>query len=185
MGINGLARATRHAALALAVLLAATTAWATPLQASPDGQVLIDEAAGIAWARCVEGMKWDGRHCTGTPQHLTHAQALNAAAQRRQAEGLDWRLPRAAELKRLPKAAPGNALLADAPTELHWSSTTTIDTSAFNPYDYGNIQRGVNMHNANRATFLHGWAVNPATGEAHGDVPKRTRLAVRLVRPLK
>ena len=171
-------------ALATAALFAAHIAAATPLQPSADGQALIDADAAVAWARCVEGMAWNGQRCTGTPQRLTHAQALHAAADRRQRDGLAWRVPRATELKRLARARAGSKLLAGTPEELHWSSTTTIDTSAFNPYDYSNIQHGVDAHTANRVTFLHGWAVDPATGEAHREVPKRTRLAVRLVRSL-
>jgi hypothetical protein len=43
--------------------------------------------------------------------------------------------------------------------------------------------RGRTNENTNRMAFLHGWAVNLTSGEARGDVTKRTKLPVRLVRP--
>ena len=52
-----------------------------------------------------------------------------------------------------------------------------------NQYSYDNIQKGRNNDNADRMAYLHGWAVNLATGEAKGDVSKRSNLPLRLVRP--
>ncbi len=187
----------RAAGLLLGLCAALAAAPASALDAteppvlvpSADGSEVINTKAGIAWARCVEGMQWSGRSCVGSPAHLDHAQALAAAAARRNADGKAWRLPRAPELKRMagqwtrqraqePRAFPG------APDEWHWTASTTLDTSSVNPYDYGNIRRGVTSENVARIAFLHGWAVHTATGEADGAVLKRTRLAVRLVRSL-
>ncbi len=43
--------------------------------------------------------------------------------------------------------------------------------------------QGRTEDNTNRLDFLRGWAVNLTTGEAAGDVNRRSRLPVRLVRP--
>ena len=53
------------AALALIGLSFAVGAAEPPpgLAPSADGQELIDNADGHAWARCVEGMRWDGKAC--------------------------------------------------------------------------------------------------------------------------
>ncbi len=48
-----------------------------------------------------------------------------------------------------------------------------------------NIEKGVTAENSNSLAFLHGWAVNPQTGEARGDVLKREKLLVRLVCEIK
>ena len=55
--------------------------------------------------------------------------------------------------------------------------------AGFNQYDYGNIVQGRNASGANSVSFMHGWAVHMGTGEAAGDVSKKTGLLVRLVRP--
>ncbi|MBU4506571.1 MAG: hypothetical protein KJ740_09275, partial [Gammaproteobacteria bacterium] len=64
-----------------------------------------------------------------------------------------------------------------------WTASTTINTPSFNTYSYNNLQRGLNGQNTNQMKFLHGWAVNTATVQAQGDVLKRRKLLVRLVRP--
>ena len=176
------------------VALAATAGWAIAaeppvLVLSPDGDEVINAKAGIAWSRCVEGMRWSGKKCVGTALYLDHAQATKAAALRRQADGKSWRLPRVPELKRMAgrwAAAQHQepTLFPGTPEDWHWSSTTTVDTSRVNPYEYGNIRKGVTNENMARISFRHGWAVHAATGEADGNMSKRTRLAVRLVRSL-
>ncbi len=178
------------AALAAAPASAVDAAEPPVLVPSADGSEVINATAGIAWARCVEGMHWSGRSCVGSPAHLDHAQALAAAAARRKADGKAWRLPRAPELKRMVsqwarQQLQGSRAFPGAPDEWQWTSSNTLDMSKVNPYDYGNIRRGVTDENVARVAFLHGWAVHAATGEADGAVLKRTRLAVRLVRSLE
>ena len=55
---------------------------------SDDGAYVIDLQARLAWPRCVEGMVWDGKTCTGKPQLFDHAQASIHALARWKAEGL-------------------------------------------------------------------------------------------------
>lgn len=159
------------------------------LVVSPDGSEVINAEAGVAWARCVEGMQWSGKACVGSPQRLDRAQAMAAATARRNAEGKPWRLPRVPEMRHLAAQqalleARAPQLFPAAPQEWHWTSSTTVNTSGVNQYDYGTIRRGVTTENAARLRFLNGWAVRWPTGEADGDVNKRTQLAVRLVRSL-
>ena len=183
-----------RAVLALA-LLTATVQAAMPIPAdapvlipADHGAQILDPHTGLAWSRCVEGMHWNGKTCVGQPVRVGHAQALALAAARKDVDGLAWRLPRVTELERLLHRAgstPGldPVLFPAAPAEGHWAMTASVDLSLkpINPYNYANIQRGRTDENTTQLSFLHGWAVNPATGEARGDVLKRTELPVRLV----
>lgn len=179
------------AALALGAGLAAHAADgpAPALAPSADGQELVDSASQQAWARCVEGMHWDGRGCQGRPALFTHAEALAMARARSEAEGRTWRVPRVPELKRLGDRlnhAAQPALLAPAaPAGWYWTSSARIDSETVNPYAYRNVQRGVTGTEADRLRVQAGWAVDPRSGEARGDMPKRERLPLRLVRNLQ
>ncbi len=151
---------------------------------SADGTQVHDPRSQLVWARCVEGMQWNGRTCAGQPELLTHGEALARAAERARAEGLPWRLPRVAELRRWaarngrypPETA---ALFPAAPLDWYWTLTAAIDTRAVNPYHYDNIQQG--RTGAATLGVQQGWALNMASGEAQGDVSRRSRLVVRLV----
>ncbi|MBI5717446.1 MAG: DUF1566 domain-containing protein [Burkholderiales bacterium] len=176
--------------VAAAVAAGAAAAAEPALVPSADGSELVDAAAGLTWARCVEGMQWDGRTCVGAPLRLTHGEAAGAAAARRRADGKHWRLPRVPESQRLARLArhvPAScaSCLPGAPLEWHWTATSQVDTSRVNPYNYGNIRRGVNEESVNRLAFLHGWAVHSGSGEADAAMAKKTRLVVRLVRTLE
>jgi hypothetical protein len=175
--------------LAVACCAAASAAEPQVLAVSPDGFEVTDDKYGVAWARCAEGMQWSGKTCTGVALRLDHTQALAAAAARRKADGLSWRLPRVPELKRL--AAQSEQLrhheprpFPAAPADWYWSSSTTLDTSRVNPYAYGNISKGLTEQSATRISFLHGWAVHSTNGQTDGAVLKRSTLPVRLVRSL-
>jgi hypothetical protein len=185
-------RSLRVLVLALPVVSAQA---AEPIPADAPALVLADRGAqildpytGLAWSRCVEGMQWNGKTCTGHPLRVGHAQALALAVARRGVDGFAWRLPRVAELERMVHRAgppPGldPVLFPAAPAESHWAMTASIDTNMLpvNQYNYANIQSGRTDENTTQLSFLHGWAVNLATGEARGDVLKRTELPVRLV----
>lgn len=155
---------------------------------SGDGAFVIDVKAKLAWPRCVEGMVWDGRTCGGKPQLFDHAEAQALATARWKAENVRWRLPTSHELQRLynRQATPPGVdpqWFPASPPAWHWSGSTTVKTGSVNPYSYGNVMQGQSDQNTNRLNFLHGWAVDLASGEAAGDVSRRNRLAVRLVRP--
>lgn len=104
---------------------------AAALVLSADGSLVIDTRARLAWPRCVEGMQWTGTTCTGTPLEIDHAQALAHANARWKAEGLPWRLPRAAELRRLvDKSGPTPGLDARlfpvAPSGWYWAVNANV-----------------------------------------------------------
>ncbi len=171
---------------------ASSSASASPDWAlSPDGAYVHDLRAGLAWPRCVEGMQWTGKTCTGKPLLLDRAEASALAVNRWKAENIGWRLPRAAELQRLvDKTAnpPGlNTRLFPAAPELwYWSSTANVGgLRAANPYNYNTIRRDLEGDSAGQMALLNGWAVSLSTGEARGDVARGSKLPVRLVRPLE
>ena len=74
------------------------------------------------------------------------------------------------------------ALFPAAPGAWHWSGTVTIQNYANNPYNYGNLSQG-SASTGSRLTIQVGWAVDMDTGEARGDMPRNSKLALRLVRP--
>lgn len=158
------------------------------LQVSADGTLVLDPRTKLAWARCVEGMHWNGKTCTGQRQLFDRAQATALANARAKAEGVRWRLPRANELRRLvdKKAQPPGLpprLFPAAPYGLHWTSTANIKHYTNNLYNYSNIAQGSAGVGTSRLAALDGWAVDMETGEASGDIPRSTKLPVRLVRP--
>ena len=155
---------------------------------SADGAYVLDHRAGLAWPRCVEGMQWAGKTCTGKPLLLDRAEATTLATDRWKAEGVGWRLPRAAELQRLVDKSlspPGlnPILFPAAPGQWHWSSTSNVSAPSGNPYNYGNIAQGRAGDSARQAAMINGWAVNLSTGEARRDAARASKLPVRLVRP--
>lgn len=174
------------AACACAAGKPASADWAP----SGDGAEVVDVHARQAWARCVEGMQWDGQTCRGEPVLATHKEALALASARRKADGLDWRLPRVTDLRRLvhetgARRGLAQALFPGSPHDWYWAGTANVDASSgtANPYNYGTVMRGQDNASLNRMAFLHGWAVDMDSGDARGDMPKRTaRLPVRLVR---
>lgn len=176
----------------LVAAAAALCAWASEPMPEPemitsdDGAYVIDVQARVAWPRCAEGMRWTGRTCSGTPLLLDHAQATAHIAARKQRDGVAWRLPRVRELQRLVRqgAQPHGLdakLFPGAVSDWHWSASVSIDTAAVNQYNYSNIRQGVNSQTVNRIAFLHGWAVHLGSGEAQGDMNKRSRLPLRVV----
>lgn len=169
-------------------------AWAAPPPAaaewlvSDDGATVIDVRAQLAWPRCVEGMQWTGKTCTGTPLLLDRAEAAALATARWKAEGVAWRLPRAAELQRLVNKSanpPGidPRLFPAAPDLWYWSSTANVSSLRNNQYNYNTIRQSVEGDSAGQMAMLNGWAVSLSTGEARGDVARGSKLPVRLVRP--
>lgn len=151
-----------------------------------DNLYVIDKRTRLIWVRCVEGMRWDGLICSGEPELFTHPQAAALATARRNADGLAWRLPRAAELRRLvdknPKSPGLNPILfPGAPSDWHWSGSASIETKPVNAYDYDKISQGSTEKTADRMVFLNSWAVHLETGEARSDMPKTNRLPVRFV----
>lgn len=188
-------RLALHRAWCLALLVGA----AVPVQAAPaaparaptlhvsaDGTLVVDTRSRIAWARCVEGMHWNGKTCAGEPLLFNFREAQAWARERWQQSGVRWRLPRVPELRRLvnrqakPPAVDAK-LFPNAPSEWHWTSTASVNAVAVNPYAYGNAARGGQGEHTLKAQ--HAWAVDMSSGQGQGDVGRATRLPIRLVRP--
>lgn len=174
--------------LAVPPAIAAESSASADWSLSADGAYVLDQRAGLAWPRCVEGMQWTGKTCTGQPLLLDRAEATALAADRWKAEGVGWRLPRAAELQRLVDKSlspPGlnPSLFPAAPGQWHWTATANVNALSTNQYTYGNITQGRAGDGARQAAMLNGWAVNLSTGEARGDAARASKLPVRLVRP--
>lgn len=158
---------------------------ATVLEVSEDGRFVIDRRARLLWPRCVEGMHWSGRDCTGMPELFTHKQAQALAAERARQDGVRWRLPRVNELRRLisrdirpqglsPELFPG------APRGWHWTGTAAVNARPVNPYNYSNISGSA----APQLSMQQAWAIDLDSLESRPDMGRGNQLMVRLVRPL-
>ena len=177
---------------AVCAALASAATWALePVEApswvlTQDGAYAINLRDKLAWPRCVEGMQWNGKTCTGKPVLATYAEAVALAASRKKTDGVDWRLPSVPELQHLlngsaSSAATDLARFPLAPLDWYWSGTANITTEKVNPYNYGNISQGRTATDTSQLIGFKGWAVNLGTGESRGNVTKRSRLLVRLV----
>ncbi len=193
-------RQSRTASLVLACLIAPLHSLAQAPNSEPaaalvlsaDGSLVVDTRAKLAWPRCVEGMQWTGTTCTGTPLEIDHAQALAHAQARWKAEGLPWRLPRAAELRRLvDKSArtPGldTRLFPAAPSGWYWAVNANVNGGlAGNQYNYGNVEKaqrqGQGGESLDTARVNQRFAVDLATGDIRSDAAKFSKLHIRLVR---
>jgi hypothetical protein len=167
----------------------AAAADAPRLFISKDGTEVLDTQARLAWSRCPEGMAWDGSTCTGIADFATYQEATVLAAARGKAEGVHWRVPSITELRQLSKNVARvrgvvRNTFPDAPEGWYWSASVRVEAATVNQYNYGNIQRGITEQTVNRIAYLHAWVVDIDTGESRGDVPRRSRLPVRLVRPI-
>ena len=100
---------------------------------SPDGTEVIDTVATaqLTWRRCVEGMSWSGKTCTGTPLNFTHEQALLWAAQQSIATGVAWRVPSVKELdwivdREEPPPTTTHTAFPYTPMAPMWSSSPEV-----------------------------------------------------------
>ena len=92
----------KHGFLFLAaLLLAQPLAQAAPFSISDDGQEVTDQASGLVWRRCAEGMSWSGATCAGSALFVAHENALIRARSEAAASGKAWRLPNVKELSSL------------------------------------------------------------------------------------
>ncbi|MDR0205126.1 MAG: DUF1566 domain-containing protein [Delftia acidovorans] len=155
------------------------------LEVSEDGRDVIDRRARLLWPRCVEGMHWNGKACTGLPELFTHKQAQALAAERAKQDGVRWRLPRVNEMRRLisrdirpqglsPELFPG------APRGWHWTGTAAVNARPVNPYNYSNISGSAGT----QLSAQQAWAIDLDSLETRPDMGRGNQLMVRLVRPL-
>ncbi len=95
------------------------------------GAEVRDKLTGIVWQRCVQGMLWNGKTCTGNPAGKTWAEAVQvvqAANASRSSGGSVWQLPNNADLYGLAERACYNPSIntnwfPETPSDRTWSST--------------------------------------------------------------
>ena len=95
---------------------------------SVDGQEVLDSETGLIWRRCIEGMRWNGSACAGTPLYSMWHDALHHAESERQKTGIAWRLPNVKELASLVDTEAADmaidaAVFPATPHDHFWCST--------------------------------------------------------------
>lgn len=158
---------------------------AAAFQLSADASMVIDLRGKLAWPRCVEGMVWSGKACTGMAEVFNYKQAIAHAAQRSKTESLRWRLPRVAELKRLLDRSSkpqglSPELFPNAPRDWHWTGTAAVNAQRLNSYSYDQVNKSGSIASL---SAQQAWAVNTETLQAVPDMGKGNALLLRLVRP--
>jgi hypothetical protein len=103
---------------------------------STDGQEVTDNATGLIWQRCVEGMVWDGSACTGLPSSFMFQEALQRVETVNYSSGKHWRMPNVKELASLLDTSINNDVIIDnkvfpgTPNDQYWTSSP-YTTDAF------------------------------------------------------
>jgi len=130
---------------------------------SEDGAEVIDTAMHLAWRRCAEGLKWNGRTCEGKPMKFYYQEAKKHAAEAAVA-GKAWRLPTRDELvglvvKGKKKPMIDGAAFPNTPSQQFWAT----------------------REDAEHTDNLNAWLVNFSNGRVYGNVGQK-RFPLRLVR---
>ena len=126
-------RAAGQVSVSAFLMLALAQAWAQGPAAVPgrftpstDGQEVLDTKTNLLWRRCVEGMKWDGKTCTGKPTALTLTVAKKHVGAVSKADNKAWRIPNRDELVGLivkPQKKPliDAAAFPNTPSTVYWA----------------------------------------------------------------
>ena len=122
----------RIAALALISLTAGVAHAQGRFAISADGHEVTDSVSHLVWHRCVEGMFWDGKACTGKAATFSYAGAKKAAAAMAQREAKPWRIPAREELvalvdmaRKKPRIDP--QAFPQTPAKLFWATRAGSD----------------------------------------------------------
>ncbi|MCX7074568.1 MAG: DUF1566 domain-containing protein [Methylococcales bacterium] len=65
---------------------------------SDNQQEVLDMQTGLIWRRCIEGLKWNGTTCSGSPFYGMFQESLERAANQARLTGKPWRVPSVKEL---------------------------------------------------------------------------------------
>jgi hypothetical protein len=149
----------------LAVLLLGLAAGSADAQGrftlSADGAEVTDTTTKLVWRRCVEGMQWDGKACSGKPMRFKYAEAKRHVAD----SGKGWGIPTRTELASLVDRTPKKKKpLIDA---VAFPQTPALQFWAKRPGTDDN---------------LNAWLVSFANGKVYGNMGE-ARFPLRLVRP--
>lgn len=157
------ARGLRFAALALFAIAGAVQAQGR-FSVSADGQEVTDSSTRLTWRRCAEGMRWDGKACSGKLVKYTYADAKQKAANAAKEGGKAWRIPTRDELVALVDMASKKKPHIDAaafpqtPSAPFWASRAGSDDN------------------------LNAWLVSFANGHVRANLGQ-AKFPLRLVRP--
>ena len=153
----------RIAALAFLALIAFASHGQGRFTISSDGQDVTDTTSRLSWRRCAEGLRWDGKTCTGKLKTFRYSEAKQAAAAAAKADGKAWRIPNRDELVALvdmtAKKKPRIDVKAfpQTPAQPFWAMRPGSDDD------------------------LNAWLVNFSNGKVRGNAGQR-RFPLRLVR---
>jgi hypothetical protein len=153
----------RIAAFALFALAAAAGHAQGRFAISADGQEVTDSSTRLTWRRCVEGMRFDGKACTGKAATFSYAAAKKNAAETARREGKAWRVPAREELVALLDMARKNKPRIDSqvfpqtPSKPLWAARTGSDDD------------------------LNAWLVSFSSGKVRGNLGQ-AKFPLRLVR---
>jgi len=108
-----------------------------------NGMTVLDQQTGLIWARCPNGMNWDGAACTGKATTYTWQKALTAADTSTLAGYTDWRLPNVRELASLVEPgcvdpALNTRIFPNTPGTDFWSSSPYVGSVYVAWYVYFN-----------------------------------------------
>ena len=152
----------RIAALSLLALAAFAGHAQGRFAISADGQEVTDSTTRLTWRRCAEGMRWDGKACSGKLVKYTYAAAKKAAATAKDGAKA-WRIPAREELVALVDMA---------------KKKPRIDTQAFPQTPSAPFW----ATRAGSDDDLNAWLVNFANGKVRGNLGQ-AKFPLRLVRP--
>ena len=160
--IHRAALGSRIAACTLVALFAVAGQAQGRFAISSDGQEVTDSTTHLTWRRCAEGMRWDGKTCSGKLAKFTYAGAKQAA-QAANGAGSAWRIPSREELvglvnkttKKKPKI-DGNAF-PKMPSSPFWATREGSDDN------------------------LNAWLVNLGSGKVRANLGQ-AKFPLRLVR---
>jgi hypothetical protein len=153
----------RIAAFAFLALVASASQAQDRFTISSDGQEVTDTTTKLAWRRCAEGLRWDGKACTGKLKTFKYSEAKDAAAAAAKGDAKAWRIPTKDELVALVDKTAKKKPLIDinafpqTPAKPFWSIRPGSDDD------------------------LNAWLVNFANGKVTGNAGQR-RFHLRLVR---
>ena len=120
---------------------------ATPIEGFFDfnnGQVL-HRPTQLIWMRCAIGQVWTGGGCSGEPELLNWAAALNAATDAGLDGHSDWRLPNRNELNSIVESrcydpAINGSIFPDTPNQGFWTASPAAADTAWNlDFDQGEL----------------------------------------------
>jgi len=153
----------RIAAFAFLALVASASQAQDRFTISGDGQEVTDTTTRLAWRRCAEGLRWDGKACTGKLKTFKYAEAKEATAAAAKSDAKAWRIPTRDELvaivDKTAKKKPRIDVKAfpQTPAQPFWAMRPGSDDD------------------------LNAWLVNFANGKVSGNTGQR-RFPLRLVR---